>query len=401
MKNLKFMMWHLLLGILIAIGVYAVYMQEVQGHHITGISKEVPWGIYIAAFAFFVGISAGATIIGLLIYGFNKTEFKPIGIRAILVGIVSLLGAMIFIMMDLGMPFRALKIPWLLHNTSSMFFISSTSYYLFMIILLAELYLGLKILKGSATHRDKRLAKWIGILVVPYALLVVHMVTGFIFGVIKTREYWNTSLLPLHFIMSALASGTAIILLMVIISTYTHKFEKILGKGALSYLGFLLFNFIGITMLFDLADIVVLKYSEHPEGLEAWNILTTEHLDIFLINVLGLVLAFLILWFGNRKNKMVLGIASLLLLLSVAAYRYNLVIVPQEVPILDGIDRIQYVPTIFEIMICFGVISFVMLVYSIATKVLPIDATKIYQVPTDTVTDNESRHVYTPKESKV
>ena len=397
MNNWKHTVWHLFLGILIIIGLYAVYQQEVQGHHITGISKQVPWGLYIAAFAFFVGISAGATIIGLLIHGFDKKEFKPIGIRAILVGIVSLLAAIIFVMVDIGMPFRALKIPWLLHNTSSMFFISSTSYYLFMIILIVELILGMKILKGKASKKEKKIAKWIGILAVPYALLVVHMVTGFIFGVIKTREYWNTSLLPLHFIMSALASGTAVILLMVLISKYTHRIKKIIRFKAISFLGRLLLVFIGITLLFDLADVVVLKYSEHPEGVEAWNILTTRHLDIFLINVLGLVLAFFLLWFGNKKNRLLLSVASALVLIAVGAYRYNLVIVPQEVPLLPGIDTVQYTPTIYEFMIFFGVVALAMLIYSVVTSVLRLDAIKDSESSLEKGSEKDPIIVQTPK----
>jgi molybdopterin-containing oxidoreductase family membrane subunit len=371
MKNLKFKIWHLILGIFVAIGIYAIYVQQVQGHHITGISKEVPWGIYIAAFAFFVGISAGATIIGLLIYGFKMNEFKSIGIRAILVGIVTLLGAIIFILMDIVMPLRAFKIPWVLNNPGSMFFISSVSYYLFMVILLTELYFGIKVLKGNATTREINIAKWLAILAVPYALLIVHMVTGFIFGVIKTREYWNTSLLPLHFIIAALASGTAIIILMVLISSYTHRLKILLSEKALRFLGILLLNFIGITILFDFADVVVLKYSEHPEGLEAWNILTSGHLSIFMVNVIGLIVAFVLLLF--KKTKLLLGIASALILISVGAYRYNLVIVPQKVPIIPGIENIQYSPTIYEIMICLGVVCLSTLIYSVLTKIIPLE----------------------------
>ena len=100
MINLKQKIWYGLLSIIFLIGIYSFYIQTTEGHQVTGISKEVPWGIYIAAFAFFVGASAGATIIGFLIHAFGRNDYKALGVRSIIIGILSLSAAIFFIIAD-------------------------------------------------------------------------------------------------------------------------------------------------------------------------------------------------------------------------------------------------------------------------------------------------------------
>ena len=373
MINLKQKIWYGLLSVIFLIGIYSFYLQTINGHQVTGISKEVPWGIYIAAFAFFVGASAGATIIGFLIHAFGRNDYKTLGVRSIIIGVLSLLAAIFFIIADVGEPLRMFKVPWLLSNTSSMFFISSTSYYLFMILLLTELYYLVKILRNKASKKEKLISKWLAIIAVPYALLVVHMVTGFIFGVVKTREYWNTPLLPMHFIIAALATGTAIIILATIFSSNLEtRTNKLISKSTLNHLGLLLAVFIGITLLFDLSDVLVLKYTDKPDGVAAWNILTGEHAILFTINWVFLVGALLIVAFKKGRTSGWTGLASILVISAVAIYRFNLVIVPQKVPILPDLEKIQYTPSLIEISVTSGIIAFIVLLYFIALKLKPI-----------------------------
>lgn len=367
------LLWYGLMSVIVLIGIYSFYMQTTEGHHLTGASIDVPWGIYIAAFAFFVGASAGATLIGFLIHAFGRNDYKPLGIRAIIVGIISLVGAVLFVMADVGQPLRMLKIPWLLNNFSSMFFISSTSYYLFMVLLFVELYYVVKVVRQKASEKEKKITKWLAILAVPYALLVVHMVTGFIFGVIKTREYWNTSLLPMHFIIAALTTGTAIMILATVFSSrLVHREKPLISSKTLNHMGLLLASFVAITVLFDISDIIVLKYSDKPDGIEAWNILTEQHAPLLLVNMLCLPGALLIVVFKKGRTANWLGFASLLVLVSIAAYRYNLVIVPQKVALLPGLQEIHYSPTGIEISITIGIVAFVMLMYWAVLKVPPI-----------------------------
>ncbi len=152
-KNIKgtgkaFYIFNGILLVIIAWGLTNYFFMFFHGHGMTGLSDVVPWGIYIAALAFFIGASAGATIIGLLIYGLEQYDLKPMGTRSILLALLCIFGATQFVIADVGVPFRAMKIPWILRNPTSMFYISSSSYFGFMILLSTELYFAIKVTMG-------------------------------------------------------------------------------------------------------------------------------------------------------------------------------------------------------------------------------------------------------------
>ena len=208
----------------IILGIYNWVVMLTKGMGVTGLSDMVQWGVLSTGLIFFIGASAGATIIGLMIHAFGRDDYKPIGTRAIILGFLSLTAAVLFLLAHVGLPFRAVLMPWVLRNPTSVYIVSSISYYIFMALLLAELYLATRINRGIAGDKDKRIAKWLGIIAVPFALWVVHAFTGSIFGVVAARELWNTPLVPAHFVVSALATGVAIVILVTILSSKIAPF---------------------------------------------------------------------------------------------------------------------------------------------------------------------------------
>lgn len=65
--SLKSWMWTIFYLLWIGVGGYALYLQIADGHSVTGMRDNVVWGLYIANFIFFIGISyAGAVISGIL-----------------------------------------------------------------------------------------------------------------------------------------------------------------------------------------------------------------------------------------------------------------------------------------------------------------------------------------------
>ena len=79
----SFRVFIVVLLVIILWGFYNWGLALSGGHGITGGSDFVPWGLDIVGFVFFVGASAGATIIGLMIHGFEHEHYKPLGVRAI------------------------------------------------------------------------------------------------------------------------------------------------------------------------------------------------------------------------------------------------------------------------------------------------------------------------------
>jgi len=343
-----------------------------HGSGLTGSSDVVPWGIYISGLAYFIGVSAGATIIGLLIHAFGREDYAPMGIRAILLGLLCIFGATQFVLVDLGVPFRGLKVPLILHNLTSLFLISSSSYYGFMAILSAELYFTVKITRGKANERDEKIAKWLGILAVPYALWVVHAFTGSIFGVVKAREMWNTPMLPVHFVISAIASGFAMVILVAVITSKIEK-RELLTSETFDHMGKLLAFFVIATLFLDFFDYFILRYSGTKEAMETWHILTRRYTILFVMNIGGLTLAFFILLFKRGRTPNGLLIAASIIQLAIIAYRIDLVSVGQLAPLYPGMGELYYYPTLPEVSVALGLVALIILLYTVLSKIIPME----------------------------
>ncbi len=71
----------ILLGIwvvLIGIGLSSYSRQLTEGLHITGMSRDVTWGFYIAQFTFLVGVAASAVMLVLPYYLHDYKSFGKI-----------------------------------------------------------------------------------------------------------------------------------------------------------------------------------------------------------------------------------------------------------------------------------------------------------------------------------
>jgi molybdopterin-containing oxidoreductase family membrane subunit len=370
--GMKFYIFCLILLIIAFLGLGGAVNAIAEGHHESNMSDMVPWGVFISGLAFFIGLSAGATMVGLLIHGFGREDYHPVGTRAILIGLMSIFAAMGCVMMDVGNPFRAMKIPFLLRNETSMFFISSTSYMGFMAILVAELVSTIQVTRGKAGDKGKKIAKILGIIAVPYALIVVHSFTGTIFGVVKAREMWNTPLLPVHFVTSALASGFALVILVTIITSWVNR-KDLVSRETYNHMGTMLCFFLIATVFLDTFDYLILSYSGTEEGLETWHLLTGRYLPTFLINMVGLYAALAIVSFKKYRTPRGLLYASSITIIAIAAYRINLISIGQLVPLYHEMGAIEYVPNIHEIAPFIGLIAILMFLYTILTKVLPME----------------------------
>ena len=370
--NRSFYVFIAILLAVIGLGSYNWLRFLTHGAGLTGSSDVVPWGIYITGLAYFIGLSAGATMVGLLIHAFGREDYKPMGTRAILLALLCIFGATQFVLVDLGVPFRGLKVPLILHNPTSIFLLSSTSYYVFMAILSAELYYTVKMTRGKANERDEKIAKWLGIIAVPYALWIVHAFTGSIFGVVKAREMWNTPILPVHFVMSALASGFALVILIAIITSKVEK-RELLSSETYDHMGKLLAFFVIATLFLDFFEYFILRYSAKGEAIETWHILTGRYALVFAINIGGLIVAFLILL--SKKGRTVNGllIATSLIQLAIIAYRIDLVSVGQLTPLYPGMGELYYHPTFPEISVALGLIALVILIYTVLSRVIPME----------------------------
>jgi dimethyl sulfoxide reductase membrane subunit len=369
MKNTKKTIWYTLLIIIFIIGLVGVYNQIVQGHVVTGITKEIPWGVYVAAFTFFIGISTGSTLVGFIVHAFNFKDLKPLEYRAVTLSLITLIGAILFVMLDVGNPIRMMKVPFLMRNFTSVFFYSSLSYYAFG-LLMVFLFLALtKLRKNPDNVKLQKRVRIMSFIAFPIAMAIVLVPDGALFSLVKAREFWNRPLLLPHFANAALVSALAVIVIIAFISKNIRK-REIMNESARNLIRILLIFLVAGVLFLDLFEILVLKYSEKPEGIEAWKLLTTTHLYFFILNIFGLLIALLLLVFKTGKQFSTMVIASILIVFAISAFRYNLIVVGQEIPLLDGVEVLKYKITLTEVAISAGITALIILTYQVAMDYL-------------------------------
>lgn len=201
----SYYVWLLFLLCVIA-GCGLVYLDQLQsGLGITGMNREVSWGLYISQFTYFVGVAASAVMLVLPAYFHHYKKFKRMIIFGEFMAVAAVVMCALFIVVDLGQPQRMLNV--MLHPTPN-----SVMFY-DMIVLIG--YLCLNIVIGWVTLEAERLdvepPKWVKPLIYLSILWAfsIHTVTAFLYAGIPGRHYWLTAIMAARFLSSAFCSGPA------------------------------------------------------------------------------------------------------------------------------------------------------------------------------------------------
>lgn len=102
--------WLAFLGLIIAAGTLAYLQQFNIGLAVTGLSRDVSWGFYIAQLTFLVGVAASAVMVVLPYYLHNYKVFGQITILGEFTAIASVAMCGLFLFVDIGQPMRALNV---------------------------------------------------------------------------------------------------------------------------------------------------------------------------------------------------------------------------------------------------------------------------------------------------
>ena len=247
---------------------FLFYLSQLSnGLGVTGLSRDVTWGFYIAQFTFLVGVAASAVMVVLPYYLHNYKAFGKITILGEFLAIASVTMCILFIVMDLGQPSRAVNI--ILHpSPSSILFWD-------MIVLNGYLFLNLIIGWISLDSERKSIAppKWLKILIIvsiPWAISI-HTVTAFIYNGLPGRSFWFTAILAPRFLASAFASGPSLLILLCLLLRKFTKFDP--GKEQIQSLAKIVTYAICINVFFVLLEIFTVFYSQMPEHMHSFEYL--------------------------------------------------------------------------------------------------------------------------------
>ena len=353
----------------IAVGVYFYLRQFGYGLGITGLSRDVTWGFYIAQFTFLVGVAASAVMVVLPYYLHNYKAFGKITILGEFIAISSVVMCMTFIFVDMGQPFRILNV--FIHPTphSLMFWDTVVlSGYLFLNVIISQVTLGAE-RKGIAPP------KWIKpiiILSIPWAVSI-HTVTAFLYSGLAARPFWLTAILAPRFLASAFATGPALLILLCLILRKLTRFD--VGKEPLQKLGLIATYAMAINVFFVLMEVFTSVYSNIPEHAAHFQYLymgidghTTYVPWMWLSSALAVFSLILLFTPKLRKNESLLAVACVAVVASLWIDKGLAMVVAGFVPsVLGGIT--DYIPTFPELMISLAIYALGLLCVTIFYKV--------------------------------
>ncbi len=254
----KYYAWlaFLLLVIGFAFCVYAY--QLVVGMQTTGLTRDVSWGFYISQFTYLVGVAASAVMLVLPSYFHGYKPFKRLIIFGEFLAIGAVIMCVLFIIVDVGQPHKALNM--ILHPTpNSVMFWD-------MIVLMG--YLCLNAIIGwvtlEAERNDVAYPKWTKYLIYLsiFWAFGIHTVTAFLYAGIPGRYYWLTAIMGARFLASAFCSGPAILLLLIFLLRKLTGFEP--GRKAVESLTKIITYAMGLNIFFYCLELFTAFYSGTP-----------------------------------------------------------------------------------------------------------------------------------------
>jgi len=343
--------------------------------------QHAHWTLMIVIYPYITGVVAGAFIVSALAHVFGVKSLMPIAKFALIFALSWLIFVTAPLLNHLGHPERALNMLFTPNFVGpSMMAGFGYIYMSYSILLIFEilfvyryelvqlkksstgtkkaiyeiLTLGTNDVSEQGRKIDHKIAFLLGAIGIPLACSL-HGYVGFIFGAVKTVEWWFTPLMPIIFLLSASVSGIAgMILFYVLIKKITGKIEEIKTETIKTLIK-LLWTFFIFDFVFEMLEISVHAYG----GTEGWHHVSTllngplrKSFWTIQVGILSfipfIVLGYLSIAKVGRTVLLVSGsIVSTMLLAQVLFMRWNVVIGGQ---LLAKSERgfATYHPTFFE-----------------------------------------------------
>ena len=297
-----------------------------EGQVLYNVVSQEAFGLFIAVYFYLTGLSAGSFILSTLAYGFGMDRYKSLGRVGVILATVLLVIAPLFLLLHIGVPHRA----W--HLFVYLNFQSPITWGSFLLIL----YPINCIVYGYFMFKEKKKqTRLFGLIGIPLAISV-HGYTGFILAFGKARALWNTALMPILFLVSAIVSGIALMILVCIVKDRFFSKQKKIDYPLLENLG----KMLSWVIVFDLflvgCDILVLLISHSDAQAAAHLLLSGKFFPLFLIveNLLGKIVPFILLSVPRFRNLATIIIASSLVVIGIFFMRYVVVLGGEFIPLI-------------------------------------------------------------------
>lgn len=322
--------FNLLAALILVVGLPLVVSRFVFGlSAVTHSSNDYPWGLLLG-WGLFAGVPLSATgfVVASAYYIFGFHRFAPMVRVAILTGFLGYLFAVLYLLIDLGRPWRIYFPMTVSFGTASV---------LFLVAWHVALYLTVQFLEFSPAIlewlKSERVRKWakkitIGMTIAGIMLSTLHqsaLGAMYLLAPGKVHPLWYSQYLPELFLASSIYVAMAMVIVVCALlarfvrercdAAFLSSLDSLtvgLGKGAA----------LGMYVYFVMKVVSVAHDSE-------WALLDTPYGHWFLLELLGFVLLpALVLTFGFKRSRAgVVRFGAVLAVLGVLLNRLNVSIV--------------------------------------------------------------------------
>lgn len=388
----------------LVIGSYGMFDRLVNGLNPVAFGSYVPWGLWVAFYLLFLGLSAGAFLVTILTYLLGIKQFESIGPLSAFMVLVCLFCEMLFILLDLGTIHRAFYqlfltpsftslLTWmfLLFNAMGIIYTLKT-YFLVrgQIIrgvphqkgLLGMIYrllaLGQTRYDPAMEAADARRVHGLAWVSLPVGLMF-YATNGAFFAILINRPIWNSALTPLLFVVAALLSGGALV---TFLSYLFIENESGLRDSLSTYLGRVILFLLSLFLVLEAMQLFVGYQTGRTDIVTSLNHITIGPgwWAFWIIHLgIGSLIPMLLLTFKAHSPKAV-AFSCFLIFVTFISVRYNFVIPDLAVYKLEGLESVfldprlstTYSPNLNEWLVSLWVISAGLLIFLLGTRYLPI-----------------------------
>jgi len=378
---------------------YAYIVQLRYGLIAIGTNDMVPWGLYIVNFVFFIGISYAGTLVSAVLRLTNAGWRTPITRMAEVIAVVALLLGAILPIIDLGQPLRVWHILAYGRFQSPLLWdiVAITTYMVGSLV-----YLYLPLIPDFAIMRDRldpgasglkhrvysllsvgwrnvpeqrhRLERGMGtmaVLIIPLAVSV-HTVVAFIFSM-TSRPGWNSTIYGVYFVVGAIFSGTAVLLVVMAAFRKAYHLEEYITEKHFRYIGYMLLALLLGYFYLTFTEYLTPGYKLHIEEKHLLELvlLGSNAIWFWLFMIGGIFVPFLLIVFSRIRTIPMIVTAAALVALGMWIKRFIIVIPTLEVPLMP-FDFGTYTPTWVELSISAGLVAAFVLLMMLAVKAFPI-----------------------------
>ncbi|MBE0522259.1 MAG: polysulfide reductase NrfD [Candidatus Methanoperedenaceae archaeon] len=316
-------------GLIVLIGAIFILERFIFGlDKITEASNEQPWGLLLGV-GLFTGVpfSASGFVVGTAVYIFGLKKYRPVVKNAILLGFLGYLFAVVFLMIDLGRPWRIYYPMVISFGPASVMFLVAWH---------VSLYLTVQAFEFSPSAFDwlglKKIRKWvlgmtIALTIAGIMLSTLHqsaLGAMFLLAPGKLHPLWYTSYLPWLHLITAIAGGLVFVvvvskLVLVFMKdrvepSYRDNLDNItLGIGKAT--SFILFTYVGLRLS-------SIAYEN------AWGYINTPFGHWFLLEfMLFAALPFMFYYGVKIRNVGLVQFSALLTMVAIIINRLNISII--------------------------------------------------------------------------